>query len=142
MLEKSPWKILDSFNKNWCVKLSISDEIIWFMWLYKFWELYEAWSLCVWDKFRNLWLWTILQKLLFEKFSNLPIFLVTNVDKVQSISKSVWLHEIDISHINQNILSIIEAWWKLLSDDKIYYSKKLYTNDKFYSLNNNHENNN
>ncbi len=134
MVEKEPNEIYDSFNENWCVKLSTNNEIIWFMWLYQYWNLYEAWSLCVWEQFRNLWLWKILQGLLLEKFTSLPIFLVTNVDKVKNISDQTWLIEMNISQISEALLSIIEDWWKLLSDDNLYFNKKLYINEKFYSL--------
>jgi len=134
MVEKEPNEIYYSFNENWCVKLSTNNEIIWFMWLYQYWNLYEAWSLCVWEQFRNLWLWKILQGLLLEKFTSLPIFLVTNVDKVKNISDQTWLIEMNISQISEALLSIIEDWWKLLSDDNLYFNKKLYINEKFYSL--------
>lgn len=134
MIEKSPEEILKSAMENWCLKLSINDEIVWFMWLYKYGKFYEAWSLCIWEKYRNKWLWTMLQKKLFEHYSDLAVFLVTNVWEVKSMTKTSNLKEIKISQIPENILKSIESWWKILSDDSVYFNKKLYLNDFFYSI--------
>jgi len=134
IIEKSPEEILISAMENWCLKLSINDEIVWFMWLYKYGNFYEAWSLCIWEKYRNKWLWTMLQKKLFENYSDLAVFLVTNVWKVKSISKTVKLKEIEIKDIPKELLETIESWWKILSDDSIYFNKKLYFNESFNSI--------
>lgn len=140
MIEKTSDEILYSAENFWCVKLSIDNEIIGFMWLYNFWEYYEAWSLCIWEEFRNLWLWTMVQQLLLDNFSHLPIFSVSNVDKVKSISKTTGLFEIQIPELPTTILEIIEDWWKILSDDSIYLSKCLFSNEVFYLLKNNIKN--
>ena len=81
-----------------------------------------------------MWLWTMLQKLLLDNFVNKPIFLVTNVDKVKNISEKTKLKHVELGDIPIPILDIIESWWKLLSDDKVYFNKKLYFNEIFYSI--------
>jgi len=143
MASKTSNQIFDSFNNNWCVKFETDDnEFIWTMWLYKFWELFEAWSLCVFEDFRWNNFWYIMQKILLDKFSELNLFLVTNVWKVQKNSWNSWLIEMNINEISKKLLDNIEEWWKLLSDDKVYLNKTLYVNENFYSLNNDDENNN
>lgn len=134
MLEKSIEEIYHSANNYWWIKLSINGNIIWFMWLYKFYSLFEAGSLCLWEEHRNLWLWTIIQKILLNSFANLPIFLVTNVDKVKHISQKSWLIEVNKSDIPKYIFSIIEEWWELLKDDYVYFNEELFINSSIYSL--------
>lgn len=134
MLEKTPDEIYTSANYNWWIKLTYDWKIIWFMWLYKFSNLYELWSLCIWEEFRNLWLWPITQKILMDTFIKLPIFLVTNVDKVKHISEKSWMYNINISDLPNSILLLIEEWWKLLSDDEFYFNKELFINQSFYSI--------
>lgn len=134
MIEKSPDEIYELF-KDWsCVKLSFQEDVIWFMWLYNYGSIHEAGSLCIWKQFRNLGLWSILQKILLEKFSHVPIFLVTNVDKVRSISEATGLIETERDGVSSKVLEIIEQWWKLLRDDILYYNKTLFFNEAWYHL--------
>lgn len=134
MIEKTPEKIFLSAKKYWCVKLLKEWNIIWFMGLYNYLEYYEAWTLCIWKQFRNIWLWTMVQKILLDNFSDLPIFLVTNTQKVRNISENTWLFEIKIPELPESILETIEKWGKILSDDSVYLSKQLFSNELFYSI--------
>lgn len=135
MIEKSPDEIYVLFKYWSCVKLSFKEDIIWFMWLYSYGNIYEAWSLCIWKEFRNLGLGTVLQKLILEKFCEVPIFLITNVEHVKSISQHVGLLEVPRKMVTDELLAIIEQWGKLLTDDALYYNKKLYFNKLWYHLN-------
>jgi len=135
MIEKTPEDIFLSAKHYGCVKLIKEWNIIWFMWLYNYWAYYEAWSLCIWNWFRSIWLWTLAQQLLLDKFSSLPIFLVTNTQKVRKISDKTGLFETEISELSKTILETIERWWKILSDDSIYLSKQLFFNESLNSIN-------
>lgn len=135
MVEKTTNEIYKCVNLYGSVKLTLWNKIVWFMWLYNYWDFYEVWSLCVWKEFRGLWLGTLLQKLLLDKYSDLPIFVVTNVDKVKNMSIKFWLKEISVWNISNNVLKSIKEWWKLLSDDFIFLNKAIFWNNKFNSLN-------
>ena len=127
MLEKDYKEILEEANKFGCCLIKVDWKLIWFVKIMPAqinWKtLFEWGSLFVDKEYRKKWLWKILVKEIIQKYSNLPLYSVTNIPAVMNISWDLWQYKYLKSDLSNDILEIIESEWKLLENDVIHWNE-------------------
>lgn len=125
MIEKSKDFFLQNDNFTYYTNEENESDFIWYMWLTKVKDIYEAGSLIIDPRYQWKWYWKNIMNDLYLKYWEKPIFLVTNVNLVKNISSKFWLININKSDLPNELLEIIESEWKILDDDFVYLNTSL-----------------
>lgn len=127
MLEKNHEEILEEANKFGCCLIKSNWSLIWFIKIMPLnidWKIvFERWSLFVEKKYRKQWFWEVLVREILNKYKDMPLYSITNIQAVMKINDGFWQYKYLKSDLSNDILQVIESEWKLLDNDVIYWNE-------------------